>query len=777
MQRDFYHGLLGPSSQWGRRGLLVVSVALAVGVSPAAGPTSTRASLPGQARLSWLSTTVLAAPAAPGQTAQQVDQQISGLFTEAQGKFASVDQAESVPLFAQLIAILDARAVDAPLSEPHREVLIGSLSRRAEARFNLGETTAAADDLRRLVELDPAFQLDANQVSSRLLELFDGVYTDTVGVLNLVVFPRDAVTLVDAELEDSSRPISLLAGPHTVVVQRPGFVEHREEVEIVPAGQAELSVFLERSSAVVYILTRPAGVRVSVDSEPVGETTGTASAGQPFPKWPGVPRMEYSEGLVLAGLAVGSSHEVELTLEGYRSVRSEITPAALEDYELGFVMDAARGWVLLEGLPDDTTVSVDGTEVTPEPPDDPSLPAVPGLALPPGDHTILIVDSRASVFEETVAVVDEGSLVVSVRMRTAIALLGILGGDEIGAGKLRTVLEQADGELEQWAIIPREEGSGTVLEQVGVTAASLRRLASTDNADATLVDWQAVQTAVDQHTSASLYMVGVLSDDLVASNADFWVWLPAPGPTLPARVRVGIEDGSAATTIRDALAAEVMLRRPWLGAVLIDSDAAAGPVVTRIAQEGPAARAGLLVGDVISAIGAQRVETVAAVGERLAALDEVRVTLAVIRKGGAETVELLLGSSPSVPVPAESTSLYPAVLTLLSQLETRTSEPAWVIQLNQAAVLMQAGAWEQAVDTLRQIPDVPTGPGLGRAAVDYWYGIAASALGPAYHDVARSAFSRAASIPGATLFHNDGPLVAPRAQVRLRLLGESSPPQ
>ena len=205
-----------------------------------------------------------------------------------------------------------------------------------------------------------------------------------------------------------------------------------------------------------------------------------------------------------------------------------------------------------------------------------------------------------------------------------------------------------------------------------------------------------------------------------------------------------------------------------LGAILIDSDAAAGPVVTRITEEGPAARAGLLVGDVISAIGAEKVETVAAAGERLSALDpEAIVTLAVLRSGRAETVEVLLGSSPSVPVPADSTALYPAVLTLLTRrLETGdTSEPAWVIQLN------------QAVDTLRQIPDAPTGPGLGRAAVDYWYGIAASALGPGYYDIARAAFSRTASVPGATLFHNDGPLVAPRAQARLQLLGESAPPE
>ena len=736
---------LGPGTRWGRWGNLVVSLALAVAVSPAA----------------TVSTTVLAASVAFGQAAPEVDGRIRELDAEAQRVFASADQADSVLLFTDLIEILDARAVDAPLGEPYLQVLIRSLVGRAEARFNdTVDMTLPTVDLRRVIEQNPAHLLDEGSLQAALVTEFNQMRSQMVGVLNLVVSTPEAVTLVDDELVDASRPISLLTGPHTVVVQRLGFAEHREVVEIESSVQADRPISLRRVSAVVKFFTRPAGVRISVNSEPVGETTGAASDG------------EFSEALVLQGLAVGA-HTVELTLEGYRDVRAEIEVTRLDDFDSTYVLEPESGWVLLEGLPDDATVSVDGDELTPEPPDDAS-PAAPRLALKPGDHTISIVDSRANVFEDTVTVVDEGRHILQVQLRTSIAVLGILGADEIGHDRVFAALEQADGALEQWAILSREEGSETVLEQVGVTAARLRRLATADRVDATVVDWNAVQTAVDQYTPASMYMVGVLNDDTYAGHADFWVWLRAPEPSLPGHIRVVIEDEPAAT-IRDGFAAELVLSRPWLGAVLIDSDAATGPVVARIAEEGPAAMAGLVVGDIISTIGAQPVETVAAAEEGLLALERNPATIEVIRMGRAETVEVFLESSPSVAEQEGATALYPAVLSLLDrrlEADRDASEPAWVIQLNQAAVLMRAGAWDHAIDTLRRITDAPTGPGLGQAAVDYWLGIASSTIS---EENARRAFSRAASVPGATLYHNDGPLVAPLAQARCWSLGCPSP--
>ena len=87
---------------------------------------------------------------------------------------------------------------------------------------------------------------------------------------------------------------------------------------------------------------------------------------------------------------------------------------------------------------------------------------------------------------------------------------------------------------------------------------------------------------------------------------------------------------------------------------------------------------------------------------------------------------------------------------------------------------MWSTKWDNAVRALREIR-APVGPWLGQAAVDYWLGIALSALGPTYTDTTRQAFTRASGVEGATLFYNEGPLIAPQARARLGALVAPDP--
>ena len=265
----------------------------------------------------------------------------------------------------------------------------------------------------------------------------------------------------------------------------------------------------------------------------------------------------------------------------------------------------------------------------------------------------------------------------------------------------------------------------------------------------------------------------VLSDDLVATHADLWMWPPAPGPPQPDYLRVALDDGLAVRLITEAFAPQVAVERPWLGALLIDTDAVPWPVVTDVTRGGPASAAGIHVCDMIVSIDGTQIETVAEVREQFSAhAAESAAALEVSRDGSAQVVGLTLDASPAV-LPFRSPDLiYPVVSAMLSaSIETDDpGEADWVLQLNQAAVLLHAGAWEEAVRALRAI-EAPTGAGLGQGAVDYWLGIALAALGPSYFETARHSFSRAAAVPDARLFHNDGPWVAPRARARLGEFG------
>ena len=105
--------------------------------------------------------------------------------------------------------------------------------------------------------------------------------------------------------------------------------------------------------------------------------------------------------------------------------------------------------------------------------------------------------------------------------------------------------------------------------------------------------------------------------------------------------------------------------------------------------------------------------------------------------------------------------------------EEASPEERWVIQLNQALILLRASEWEEAARRLRAIEAPQSSHGVSQAAVDYWLGIALAAAGAQYQDDARALFDRAAGSPGARQLHHDGAFLAPRARARLTALGGS----
>jgi hypothetical protein len=179
------------------------------------------------------------------------------------------------------------------------------------------------------------------------------------------------------------------------------------------------------------------------------------------------------------------------------------------------------------------------------------------------------------------------------------------------------------------------------------------------------------------------------------------------------------------------------------------------------------------VGDELRAITGTTVTDAAAVQQTLEALPPGSSASFTLRNpGGERTVDLRLGSSPAV-VPLDDPDLvYATVSSTLSNARRRdVAIPEWLVKLNQAAVFLHGSAWEEAVRTLREVQMPAGSSGLGQASVDYWLALALRGAGPNYLDLAKDALRRAAADPQARLYHNDGPLVAPRARARLYQLG------
>lgn len=216
--------------------------------------------------------------------------------------------------------------------------------------------------------------------------------------------------------------------------------------------------------------------------------------------------------------------------------------------------------------------------------------------------------------------------------------------------------------------------------------------------------------------------------------------------------------------------------RPWLGAQLIDTGVEAGPFVVDVTSGGPAEVAGLRAGDVLVGIEGTEVRRAAEVETVLTDVPlEGSISLAFTRDGVARQAQLTRRDSPAVVPVGDPSVAHAAVSARLHATldRERSGQPTWVWELNDATTRLAVGDLEGAIEILRRVERAaPDRPGVGRATVYYWLGVAYAAAGPEFSDQARRNLEWASEIADGRLGHDDGPWVTPRARARLaRLAG------
>jgi hypothetical protein len=467
---------------------------------------------------------------------------------------------------------------------------------------------------------------------------------------------------------------------------------------------------------------------------------------------------------------------VQLRYPGHRVAVTEIEVTALADLDIGgLALERLRGTLALRALPAEATTAIEGQAV--------SLQTrtideteVAAAELDPGSYTVTVTGAAGNVFETEAIVRDREVTMIDVDMRPSIAFLGVLGEDTVGAERITSALESRFGSDGYWMYLDRSAADRGLLGGVGLAVDELRDLAQLASPNTGSIDWPGVQSGVAADVRGSVYLLAVLNDDLLATHVDLWLWPSAPGPATPDRVRLALDDAATIERFVDSLNQPFSNTRPWFGAVLVDSDAAQGPVVFDVTAGSPAATAGLTPGDEIISVGRDTAGTAAQVLGWLEARDPATPTEMIYRRRGADTrTTIAVGTSPSVVPGGLPTMAYAAVWAAsLAQLGAADpAVPQWIAELNLANVLMQAGAWDAAVRRLRSI-EAPAESDFARAMVDYQLGIALEAVGPQYLELARDAYTRAAQVEGARLWHRDGPYLQPRALARLATLGGPS---
>lgn len=699
----------------------------------------------------WIAVAVLAVLCLPStiRSAEEADP-LQTRFEAAVQVFRSADQYDSIALFTGIIGELEARD---QLSDAARDMLAHCYFHRAEAHFNFGENAEATSDLESAIRTEPNLEIDEAMISPKLAELLAEARQNVVGLLQSEVQPSDAVAYVEgAPPLHSGEAIALLDGEYEVRIERPGYQTVEQTVR-VPAGQTtNLRVEMARTSAVLDVLTEVPGISVTIDGRAAG-TTADEGGG--------------SARLAVGGLQPGT-HTLELSSRGYRDKQLEVDLAGLDDYSTDVIaLEPMRGTVRLAGLMPQAVVSINGEQQARGAGDTASFD------VPAGENTVTVDYRGVGRFVRRVDVGDGQAVGFEVELRPVLALLGVLGADEVSARDLEEGLQAFFRESEAWTVADETEAGPDLLAGSGFDVRRFRELGMASPTQIGRVDWKPLQEACDRRIGASAYLVGVLSDDLFASSADLWILPAAPHLARPQKIRTRLGNRDTLFAALEPVGTRPRFVRPWLGVRLIETDAASGLVVLNVTDGSPAATAGLKPGELITEVGGTPVDRVAQLEAILRTAEpHTPLELEVSRGGTSRSVSLMLGSSPRVLPWTDPDTFYPLYLAWLEIEQTtgRSELEPWLVQLNQASALMGLGSWEEAIRLLRSIK-APSGGGVGQAMVDYWLGTALMRTDPAtYRDVALAAFTRAENAEGARLYHNDGPLIAPLARAGKKIL-------
>lgn len=685
-----------------------------------------------------------------------------------------IDELDFAGAVKELNAVLDARRPVRPgeLGVEEARLLAAAYDLRARAQFNLGNAAGAEKDFEALLRLDPAYAIDRQTLSPKVVDLFDRVRARTVGVLALSVDPARARVKIDGDPVEAGRDgVGLLAGTHELRIEMDGYDPHVETLTAAGGQRLERSVRLHPNKRALELITVPAGVSVRIDGADAGTTAGPPTPDvEALAGTYGFDPKQASAPLLLGGVAPGE-HRVSFERDCYETqavtVRVDLDPEQNRPLRFAPVLlKEARTELQITSVPSGAEVQIDGVRQGTTP--------LTIASLCGGDREVSVVRGDIGRWTERVHMQTGQTNVLNARLRPTLLYAGTFRLDEwgravwsdedkplleaLGRGlktlnlvRLPAVQQSLRDAIVRWMISdPREVRAGTVLPPDLVRDAAER-------------------------TGADLVLAGVtLADD--PSHA-WTLALYSPLHPVPDTARLRLDDAAGVRDLLARLDAVPPDSDDFWGFNLVDSALPpSAPLVARVLPGSPAAKAGMRVGDRLVAVGSRKVQTAREADEALDA--ESR------RSGGVRTgVVLLLQATDE----ARSTRLQPtdapALLALgdpgllynraLAEFRLRAriapdDTARAVASLNVGLALMHFRAYDKAISEGLSRAVLPAGSGIASGTVEYYRGLCALRRGDP--EAAKSALQSAARATGSTLESADGPSAAAAAARALQAL-------
>ncbi len=655
--------------------------------------------------------------------------------------FHSSRQEESIPGFSDILDTIRLSTPVEGLSPAERRLLITCYEHRARALFNLGNSVEAGHDLRSLLSLEPGFQLDPDQVSPKIIQLFNSVRNDLIGSLTVIAIPPLSTLVIDGTEQGltDGEPVFLFAGSHRVEVRRPGYDPFLQLVDIPAGQQLEVGpVALLRTMATCKFITVPAGVSVYIDGALAGVTGDRPSAeARQAAREAGANPLDISEFLLVPDIAPGT-HQVEFRKPCRVAITKELNFGQPIDY-----VDAVRrlapseGTIAIRAIPPGCTIFLDGEQV-----------GTGDLLLEricSGEHRIDAA-FRGGRFS-TMVQVDNGDRVeVTTVLRPTLAYAGVFPRLGFGGGvsdDVAVVRQGLSGVNSLNMKFPGDAEVDKLFQRFGLNPAQ------TPPADLPIE----LLASLGRTLECNLLLLSVRE----GSQRELRLY-----STLhPVPERVLVTEGglhSALPGLASLLDTTPTLSRPWTGLLVADVPLATGYPVIGVTPGSPAAEAGIHLGDVISSVEGSRLTGAAMVRQAADTAGEGgSLGLQLNRDGRLSQVTVQVGRTPVLLPISSDRFLYNRMLeSLSSRLNTADSggNQAAVIRLNIAICLLRFGQPERAAGFLEAA--TTTRPaGISQGTISYYQARCAADIGRV--DRAERLYAEVINHPESTLVDHEGP--------------------
>jgi tetratricopeptide (TPR) repeat protein len=699
------------------------------------------------------------APAPLSEAVQGELRAAQQLLARATVEFDGPEQSRSIVLLDEVVARLEAmRRTGAPPASA-LEMLVQGYELRGRAYYNIGLQEKAAESFRALIQARPQHQLSKERISPKVVDYFNSVKKALVGYLAVSSRPAGAKVSLNGEYLSLTDffPLEVLAGEYTVEIAREGYATETRTLSIAPRQTETLQVELVRSQASAFFVTEPVGVEIWVDGQLRATTAGTvepehAAAAQSS----GLNPSRASARTEVAGLSLGP-HVVELRKRCYETVRRTIDTPEARDYEPQPVrLEDSVASLRLTSDPPGARIFLDGEPMGQTPRE------LEGVCS--GKHRLEVKHASGKFVQDLVLARNEG-LSLDCPIRPSLAFLGVVAESASGERVVADAEEKIVQNLSRikslnFFAAPRE----TVDRTLEADKLTRKGLIPSPGADADLL------RKVTEKLAATLevqgFLVALLPEEKLQRTAV--LHLLAAGNTVSDRWSVAFGEAASYMRFLSVVDQKATVYRPWSGVITVDTLLHDGVPVVRVVPGSPAEKAGVKPGELVQAADGKPVKRTA---ELLTAVEpkkpKDKLALQLGGAAGNRAVELGLAETPQEIPLNDPGLLYNKVMMDLRQVVDGYpgTEGAAFARLNLALCAMHFDDYAAAHEHLvKARAELPQRPGISQGTALYYLGLTLEKLG--YKKEAGDAYRAAAGQPGATLFNNDGPSVAPLAARR-----------